>query len=402
MNITIVYLSYYQGAENMSPSSRRVRDIGRGLVASGHKVTIALPKRIADEQDVSIEGLSLVFLGTNCGSRIANRWHYWKSLVKHAKQAATDWVLFYYIRGDAVLTAHHLKASGCRVATIYSDKHSVNYGWRNITKWPLWASIKSGEVWLPKVSDLNICISRMLLEDCKKYAPDIPTFMLPVLVDHGQFSPSPDRSRQAETRWKITPDALVVGYLGGLWKHHGVGDLIAAFAQIVKKHSNARLFIAGKRVIAESHDDIRALTKAQGIEDQVILSDWLETDEVVNIYNRIDILVLPQHNTAGIQAGLPTKIAEYSQMGKAIIATRSGDIPKYFEDGTHALLVPPKDPQAMAIALHLLFSNSNLRMKLGRNAAQLAHDYFEYRNACRPLAKTLEKLGRVDNILPEK
>lgn len=394
MRITLVYLGHFLNPNGMSAASRRTRDIGRGLAANGHNVTIAVPRRSPDDTDTTVDGMSVVYLGGGKERWLTRRLQYWAALEDHVKRTHTDWVLLYYVRGDAVFAARRLKAIGCNVATIFSDKHSVNYGLKDLKRWPLWAFIKSGEAWLPKVSDLNICISRLLDADCKAYAPNVPSFILPVIVDSDHFDTSPNRALQAEQRWSIARTDITVGYLGGFWKHHGVRDLIDAFAQIAPKYPAARLFLAGKLVSAETHDDILALTAAHTLEDQVIVSDWMETEDVINAYSRLDILVLPQHDAAGIQAGMPTKVAEYAQMGKAIIATRTSDISDYFEDQTHALLVPPSDATVLAQALEKLIQDQSLRQTLGKNAAEMAAANFDSTAACRPLSDMLEAISR--------
>ena len=83
-----------------------------------------------------------------------------------------------------------------------------------------------------------------------------------------------------------------------------------------------------------------------------------------------DILVSP-HNPPPADLeffGSPIKIFEYMAMGKAIVASRIGQIAEVLEDGVDALLVPPGDAEALAEAILRLAEDPDLRAELGRAA----------------------------------
>ena len=49
----------------------------------------------------------------------------------------------------------------------------------------------------------------------------------------------------------------------------------------------------------------------------------------------------------------PLKVYEYMAAGRAIVASRAGQLEELLEDGAHALLCPPGDAAALAEALLL-------------------------------------------------
>ena len=59
--------------------------------------------------------------------------------------------------------------------------------------------------------------------------------------------------------------------------------------------------------------------------------------------------------------GQPLSVLEYMAAGKPIVSTRVGGLAEMVEDGTEGLLVPRRDPEALAAAL--------TRMLLDRPAA---------------------------------
>jgi glycosyltransferase involved in cell wall biosynthesis len=89
-----------------------------------------------------------------------------------------------------------------------------------------------------------------------------------------------------------------------------------------------------------------------------------------------DIVVVPQTNNVFSRAGLPTKLAEYAAMGKAIVMTNVGDVNKYFTDKQDALFCEPENIESLHNTILELIENEDLRRKLEQNSYQIARKYF--------------------------
>ena len=73
-----------------------------------------------------------------------------------------------------------------------------------------------------------------------------------------------------------------------------------------------------------------------------------------------------------------------------MIATAVGGLPEVVTDGDNGLLIPPKDPEALALALARLLADPALAKKLGENARRHVEENF-----------SLERLGREINEIYE-
>jgi glycosyltransferase involved in cell wall biosynthesis len=88
----------------------------------------------------------------------------------------------------------------------------------------------------------------------------------------------------------------------------------------------------------------------------------------------------------------PVKLFEYMAAGRAIVASRLGQIARVIADGESGLLIPPGDADALARAIARLVDDGALRCRLGRAARAEAVARYTWRaNA----ARAAEAVGRV-------
>lgn len=100
--------------------------------------------------------------------------------------------------------------------------------------------------------------------------------------------------------------------------------------------------------------------------------------EVVNLMHRADVLVVPSIPTSsGRREGLPVVLMEGMAAGVPVVASDISGIPEIVEHEVTGLLVPPKDPEALATAIDRLLSDPALRRSVvaaGRRRVQERFD----------------------------
>jgi glycosyltransferase involved in cell wall biosynthesis len=72
---------------------------------------------------------------------------------------------------------------------------------------------------------------------------------------------------------------------------------------------------------------------------------------------------------------MPNSVLEALAGGVAVVSTDVGGVPYLVEHRRSALLVPPKNPQAMADAMFLLLGEPDLKERLRQAGLQLADQY---------------------------
>ena len=93
---------------------------------------------------------------------------------------------------------------------------------------------------------------------------------------------------------------------------------------------------------------------------QVTMRPAVPHDEMIALMRRAQIVVM-----ASTHEGFPLTPAEAMALGIPVIATRVGGLPELIEDGVEGLLVPPKDPGALADAIERLLGDPHLRSRFG-------------------------------------
>jgi len=103
-----------------------------------------------------------------------------------------------------------------------------------------------------------------------------------------------------------------------------------------------------------------------------------------------DALVLPSITTAlGEKEGIPVSLIEAMAHGIPVVSTTTGGIPELLEGGA-GLLVPPKDPVALADAIECLANEPKLGKQLAEAGRKRVEDSFAVESAVAELVRRFE------------
>jgi glycosyltransferase involved in cell wall biosynthesis len=374
--LAVVYQSPYP-PRIFGGGDRRVRDLIKGL-AGRCDGAVMLNAAAADGLPVNSDHdvFRIEYLGRR-GARprsLLERLRFWWRVLHFVRRNRVRMVMLYNTTVESAVVARWLRRRG--VVVLYEICDLMSQGSNS----PFLRMLtRRGEASLPRCSSLNIVISDYLASTVRAAAPRVPIVQVPILVDTDTFHPRPNAAAAFREAHGIPPGCPLVAYAGGTWKLEGLVHLIEAFHRICRDHPDARLCIAGHYVADEQHDDVVALAAAGPARDRIVLPGMLTTESVVALYSAADILAVPQIRHAFNQAGLPTKLAEYSAMSRAIVATDVGDVRKYFTDGVDSMICEPSSTDAIATALAALIRDPALRRRLATGAANVSREFLPSR-----------------------
>ena len=157
---------------------------------------------------------------------------------------------------------------------------------------------------------------------------------------------------------------LVVGMIGRLESIKGFEYFIDSAAIISREIPQARFLIVGEGSL---HDKLAVRARDLNIGDKVFFTGWRE--DIPEILSILDLLALASLNEA-----VGRVILEAGAVGKPSVATEVGGVPEIIKNNTTGILVPPRDPDAMAQAVISLLKDEAKRSEMGRAAKEWVRD----------------------------
>ncbi len=154
-----------------------------------------------------------------------------------------------------------------------------------------------------------------------------------------------------------TPGPPRVGFVGQLIERKGLSELMAAWQRLEADGppAGASLEIAGDGPLQPCLVDWRKRLRHP---DRVHLHGFVHPVE--EFLGGLACLVLPSRSE-----GFGLAAAEASACGIPVIGTRASSLPEIVRDGETGLLVPPRDPVALAVAIGDLLGDARLRARFG-------------------------------------
>jgi len=147
----------------------------------------------------------------------------------------------------------------------------------------------------------------------------------------------------------------------------GLDTLLRALALLKQRGVQFRACLVGGGVCLSVH---RQLASHLGLDGAVEITGYVQ--DTAPHWQAASVFVLPSHQEGSGSMSL----LEALERGKAIVASGIDGIPEDVEDGRSGLLVPAKNPEALAGALRRVLENEHLRHELERGARQRFEQQF--------------------------
>lgn len=160
---------------------------------------------------------------------------------------------------------------------------------------------------------------------------------------------------------------LNVGYL---YRQKGLDLLLKAVQLLVQAGKNPSLTLVGD---GPERPVLERLTEQLEIRDQVIFAGHVPKNSLSPFYREADVFVLPTR-----YEGLGKVLAEAALTGLPVVTTDIGPTAEAVLPGETALLVPPNDPEALAMAIGALLEHPGRARAMGERGRRFARQHFDY------------------------
>lgn len=186
-------------------------------------------------------------------------------------------------------------------------------------------------------------------------------------VDSGILAPpSPMQKRIARETFHLSPDVLVVGFMGRLTPDKGLLFLAEAMKEVVRKFPDAVLLVAGEPDNAKPYTS----SERQAFEVGYVRLVGFQLDRV-GFYHALDLFCMPS-----VREGLSTVNLEAASCGLAVVTTTATGCIDSVVPGSTGIVVPPENSRALSRAIISLLADENHRCTMGTRGRQWVVENF--------------------------
>jgi colanic acid/amylovoran biosynthesis glycosyltransferase len=186
-------------------------------------------------------------------------------------------------------------------------------------------------------------------------------------VDLDAFAPS--------TSVRARPPLIVA--VGRLVEKKGFDDLVRALAVLRNRGLEFQSRIIGA---GPEHAALAALIRELALDGQVVLAGPMAREHLIKLLPSASVLAAPCVVAAdGNRDGLPTVLVEAMALGVPVVATDVTGIPELVRDRVTGLVVPPRDPLAVADALEQILAHPEIARRMADAGRRLVEEEFDLR-----------------------
>lgn len=197
------------------------------------------------------------------------------------------------------------------------------------------------------------------------------TRVVPNIIDRRVFQPTrqcvvqPRSGIQEEGATPARTFDLVI--TRNLEPIYGIDTAIRALAKVREAGCPVRLLVAGS---GPAESDLKELAIALGVSEAVEFVGRLDRAGIADLYDAADAMVNPTNVD-----NMPNSVLEALACGLPVVSTDVGGIPYILTHEQTALLVPPRDIEALAAAIIRLSKDEMLRHRLRDNGLEQVEQY---------------------------
>lgn len=186
-------------------------------------------------------------------------------------------------------------------------------------------------------------------------------------------------------RRKLVSDgSFVVGYIGRIHREKGLDILIKALAMLPKE---SELVLVGR---GPHRAELDVLIRHLGLLKRVHWVPWVNSDEVTEYMNALDVLVLPSRTRRNWKEQFGRVLVEAMGCETCVVGSDSGEIPHVIGDA--GLVFHEGNEHELAERLRRLIDDPAECKNLGRRGRQRILEHFTYERIARDRAEFYRRI----------
>ncbi len=418
----ILYLSQYFPPEMGAPSAR-VSELSRLWVKAGHDVTVLTgfphyPTGVVP-QEYRAKLRHLTMREDHDGVRVERTWlavlpnrKTWERILNHASFAVSAALRGSFLDSPDVVIATSPQLLGCLAGLWIATLKRIPLVFEVRDLWPesLTLDANSGlnlqvRSVLSKISDLLYRRSRhvvVVTPAFKKHliehynvAPEKISIVMNG-VDPEVFTPSGETDSVVD-EFQLG-GRFVVSFIGILGNAHGLSTVAYAAARLQETRPEVLLLLVGE---GADKSNVQALVAAMGLKNLLIIGQQPRSKIPALIRASSACMALLKKSEV-FKTVIPSKIFEFMACGRPVILGAEGQARELVEKADCGVCVPPEDSASLATAIEQLYSDGELRKRLGRNGRNYVVKCLSREQTARDYIAILQRVAEIDSVVFEK
>jgi glycosyltransferase involved in cell wall biosynthesis len=171
-------------------------------------------------------------------------------------------------------------------------------------------------------------------------------------------------------------------FSGRLLREKGLVEYVEAARRLRARHPQVRAQVLG---FADANPSSLRVADLEAWEREGVIEHLGAVEDVRPHVARATVAVLPSY-----REGTPRSLLEAMAMGRPVVTTDVPGCRQVVEEGSNGLLVPARDPRALANAMERFVAEPELKRSMGLNGRRLAVECFDVREVSRRILDAME------------
>ncbi|MFH1783743.1 MAG: glycosyltransferase family 4 protein [bacterium] len=274
------------------------------------------------------------------------------------------------------------KLAGVRII-VHAPHGHIFYGYFGYFKNNLFISL---ERLTGLITSRIITLTQIGKEDHIKYKIAKADKFIPLYsgIEVEKFSGFRANTNEEKKKRNIPQGAPVIGTVTRLDPVKGNQYLISSLSEVVKFFPALKVIIVGG---GSEKEKLKRYAIELGLSGNVVFIGLC--DDIRPVVSTFDVFVL-----SSVNEGMGRCLLEAQALGIPVVATNVGGIPEVVRDGLTGILVPARDPKAMAEAIIKLLKDKSLREKMSEAARKWVGYRFNIESMVEKISDLYQELIR--------
>jgi len=201
-------------------------------------------------------------------------------------------------------------------------------------------------------------------------------------IELDKYNPELYSREKVRKELRIGPDEPLVGAIGRLVWQKGFPFFIRAASYVLRTIPEAKFLLVGDGPLRSELED---MIEELGLAENFVLAGFRE--DIPEVLAALDVLVL-----SSLREGLPMILLEGMAMARPVVATDIEGISEVVEHNRTGILVPPKDPQALAEGIITLLRDRDKARRMGQAGRKRVEERFSVEEMVRRTQEVYESV----------